>query len=291
MQTLLRFQADHCAGAQTAFAPPEVLPATLPNPMPPASGEEQGAPELAGAGESDVNQDWLGMRIGDAQAAERSDAGVQAAGQRRIASYPVLLEVDDKDGSRDPASDPVMRGEQRHVSSSGCAEVSGITEAAGHPPVGASVAEAAGNDMDALQAAGRSSSTPQHSSMGGPTQSLPPLVGSPARGPFSELQRSAAAAGRPEQSVELIPARASEESHGAHAGHERSSAGALMGLAVDDSMPEVVQDVAGISDMEGIGPLRVCGAEAHSRRQQDYYAATVAVDVLSFLYVAINYQV
>ena len=205
----------------------------------------------------------------------------------------MLLGVDGRDGSQDPALDPVGRGEQRSASSSGWAEVSGVSEAARYPPAGArSKADSAGGDVVApLHAAGRSYSTPQLSGTGGPAWGLPPLLESPARGPFSELQRSTAADGRPEQAVELIPARPSGESHGAGAADERCRAGAYEGLAADGNTPGVMQEGAGFADVEGVGPLSVCGAEAHSRRQQDYYAATVAVDVLSFLYVAINYQV
>ena len=290
-QTLLRFQADHCAGAQVDPEPPGTWPAALPNPMPCAYGEEQPAPGLAGAADSRVHRDKPDGGAEDAKAAGPSDAGAQAAGQRRVSSYPVLLGVDGGDGSQDPAMDPVVRGEQQGASSSGRSEASGVTEAARHAPAGASAAKSAGGDVVApLHAAGRSSSIPQLFGMGGPAQSLPPLLESPARGPFSELQRSAAADGRPERAVELIPARPSGESQGAGAvGESREEA--CEGLAVDGNMPGVIQEGAGFADVDGVGPLSVCGAEAHSRRQQDYYAATVAVDVLSFLYVAINYQV
>ena len=255
--------------------------------MPSADGGEQAASD-----ESRVYQDRLDCGVADVLAAGPSDAGAQAAGQRRVSSYPVLLGVDGRDGSQDPALDPVGRGEQRSASSSGWAEVSGVSEAARYPPAGARAADSAGGDVVApLHAAGRSYSTPQLSGTGDPAQGLPPLLESPARGPFSELQRSAAADGRPEQAVELIPARPSGESHGAGAAGERCRAGAYEGLAVDGNTPWVMQEGAGFADVEGVGPLSVCGAEAHSRRQQDYYAATVAVDVLSFLYVAINYQV
>ncbi len=37
--------------------------------------------------------------------------------------------------------------------------------------------------------------------------------------------------------------------------------------------------------------LAECYCALRRRPQADYYAATVAVDVLSFLYVAVNYQV
>lgn len=257
-----------------------------------AYGEEQTASELASADKSRVHRDKPDRGVKDAQAAGPSDGGAQAAGQRCISSYPVLLGADGRDGSQDPALDPVMPGEQPSAGSSGRAEVSGVTEAARHAPAGACAADCAGGDVVAPPAAaGRSSSIPQLSGLGSPAQGLPPLLESPAREPFSELQRSAAADGRPEQAVELIPARPSGESHGADAADERSRAGASEGLAVDGRTLGMIQEGAGFADVEGIGPLRVCGAEAHSRRQQDYYAATVAVDVLSFLYVAINYQV
>ena len=257
--------------------------------MPSACGEEQTASELAGAGESSVHQDRPQGGVKSAQAAGPSDGGAQAAGRRRVSSYPVLLGADGGDGGQDPALDPVMRDEQHSASSSGRAEVANVTAAARH--AGARAADSAGGGLGApLQAAGRSSSTPQPSGIGGLAQSLPPLLDSPARGPFSELQRSEAADSRPERAVELIPARSSGEFHGADAADGRPRAWASKGLAVVGSTPGVVQEGAVFADVEGVGPLRVCGAEAHSRRQQDYYAATVAVDVLSFLYVAINYQ-
>ena len=244
---------------------------------------------LAGAEESPAHE---GEPVGGskgAQAAEQSGSQLQAAGQRRISSYPVLLGADGADGSQDPAIDPIARGEQRDVSSSSRAAVS---EAARHKPAGANADEPAGGSVGApLRAAGHSSSFPQQSGIEGPAMSLPPLLSSPARGPFSELQRSAVAGGRPARFVELIPARPSEEPHGAGAADEQLGAGASKGRAVDGSTSGEAQEGAGFPRVQGVGPLRVCGAEAHSRRQQDYYAATVAVDVLSFLYVVINYQV
>ena len=36
--------------------------------------------------------------------------------------------------------------------------------------------------------------------------------------------------------------------------------------------------------------LQIVGVEPHSRAEQDWYAATVAVDVLAFLYAVLFYQ-
>ena len=98
--------------------------------------------------------------------------------------------------------------------------------------------------------------------------------------PPEEGARAAAAEGTVEPDLARAPASSGLPGAAHGAGSDmRWRAGPVHGLGF-------------AGGFEGATPLlRVLGAEWHSRVEQDWYAPTVAVDLFTFIYVALFYQV
>lgn len=107
-----------------------------------------------------------------------------------------------------------------------------------------------------------------------------------------EQQRRQGPAGGPPAPPEASHAGAAEPDL-AHAGGSGGLSGAAHGAG--DDVRWLRGPVRGLGFGGGFGgakpPLRVLGAEWHSRVEQDWYAVNVAVDLVTFVYVALFYQV
>ena len=152
-----------------------------------------------------------------------------------------------------------------------------------------------------------------------PEQSGP---GPPARASTSEASQgsnappwaiSAALSSSPDSKGPPDSLDASAKDPEAHQGSARAGPWSGSGVAGDVTMPDT-EDLAESSSMEGTsssvrgqhtesgvpakahGPvmrsvIRIDSVEWHSRIEKDWYAATVFVDLLTFIYVAVFYQV
>lgn len=286
---------------------------------PAAAGRRTASGPAGESGDGAPTGQGEGSRKGfsSSQAHEPGGAGAGLAAPRRIRSYPlwegegvnpnpnpITCSTDDQPRLSNRASElgsaEVAHADAARQGASGCDPGSAIENGGAQANPVAAYGDAGGSPPHSpvpwdMAAWGQSPQGGESLMRGGHA-----LLGSPAPGPFSELQRSADENEQPERVLELCttgPAQHPDPGpfRGSAAAGGEDTAAASAGLGLGHTRPQGGNDGAcggaGFPAVEGLGSLKVYGAEAHSRRQQDYYAATVAVDVLSFLYVAVNYQV
>ena len=292
--TLLRFREDardaagsapaaraapdggSAAGASGAGAPETDQRAPLEPRGGPGVPRQRTVSEPAGAAAAQGRAAW-------ADAAAGGGAVGAAAPPRRIRSYPLALGAEGAGGPVSPDPDPnpaTGPGSGCRPGSAGAATAAGAGREPAPAPKQATVGSDAGGGERGrtARAAARGASSERQAgggALGAPapwTGGAGPagggaLLGSPARGPFSELRRGAAQEEGPERAVELSRTLSSTD----HAGLRASDGGAADGSVAQNDGGGSPRGAAaggehGVAGLpEGLRGLRVLGAEAHSR--------------------------